>query len=87
MKATKPWKVSVNGQEYFVEAIKSTTAIDYALNKYLMGKRTSFLKLLDSHFLDYATVTIEPVIISKKEATVTGKQLSLVKEQSEVAKQ
>jgi len=74
MKSTKPWKVTVNGAGFFVEAIKSTTAIDYAMDKYLMGKRTSFFKPLNTHFLDYATITIEPV---GNEAKQTGTQEKL----------
>lgn len=66
MKSTKPWKVTINGIGFFVEAIKSTTAIDKAMWKYLAGKRTSFSKPINSRFLNYATISIEPASEGKQ---------------------
>lgn len=79
MKSVKPWKVTVNGEGFWVEAIKSTTAIDYGMEKYLMGKRTSLTKPLNSHFLDHATITIEPY----KEENENGTQSKLLESKTQ----
>lgn len=74
----KPWKVTINGEVRIEEAGKASTAIDYAMTHYLMAHGGKAYNLGACHALDTATISIEPVIETKKEQVAKGKQLALL---------
>lgn len=69
MKSTKPWKVTINGEVMIAEAIKASTAVNYAMWQYLSIHR-------DKHALDRAIIQVEKVVEQKIEAKGTQVKLA-----------